>query len=50
MLLAYIWNTLGKWPGDVYNRPPLEREFIYQATLLKIKEENKAARKNKASK
>ena len=49
-LLAYLWNTQGVYPGDVYNRPLLEREFIYQATLIKIKEEQKAMRKNSSAK
>lgn len=45
--MAYIWNTQGVLPGDIYNLPPLEKEFIYQATGLKIKEEQKAAREAK---
>jgi len=29
----------------VLELPPLEKEFVYQATLLKIKEEEKANKK-----
>lgn len=31
--MAYIWNEHGKLPSEIYNLPPLEREFVYQATL-----------------
>jgi hypothetical protein len=44
-LLAYIWNTTGRLPSEIFNLPPLEKEFVYQATLLKIKEERKPTKK-----
>jgi hypothetical protein len=31
-------------PGQIYNLPYSEKEFVYQATLLKIKEEQRAAK------
>lgn len=34
-------------PGEIYNLDPLEKQFVYEATLLKIKEEEKAAKKAK---
>lgn len=34
-------------PGEVYNLPPLEKEFVYQATLLQIKAVEKERKKMK---
>lgn len=44
-MLAYIWNTQGKLPGEIYNLPESEKEFVYQATMLKIREEQRAAKR-----
>jgi len=40
--VAYIFKTLGRFPSEVYNLPPLEKELVYQVTLAKIKAEEKA--------
>jgi len=45
--LAYIWNEKGRLPGEIYNLPPLEKEFVYQATLMQIKAIEKERKKMK---
>ena len=49
-MLAYIWNTQGKLPSEIYNLPDSEKEFVYQATMLKIREEQRAEKARRKGK
>lgn len=48
-MLAYIWNEHHKFPHEVYNLQPWEKEMVYQFTQAQIKAK-KDAMKGKGGK